>query len=111
MPNHNLYQQARDVLYIFQNSLLEQDLERWIDLFDEAIVFEFPYAPENFPQKLEGKAEIRNHIEELPNLLQFIGSPPRICMLINLIQPLLPSIVVKVLLLKQGNHISKHIFL
>ncbi len=70
MPNHIFYQQASEILNTFQNSLLEQDIERWLDLFEEDAVFEFPYAPEDFPKRLAGKAEIRAHVEGLPNLLK-----------------------------------------
>lgn len=70
MPNYSFYQQASEILNAFHNSLLEQDLERWLGLFEEEAVFEFPYAPEDFPKRLTGKAEIRAHIEELPNLLK-----------------------------------------
>ncbi|WP_438027204.1 nuclear transport factor 2 family protein [Sorangium sp. So ce233] len=45
-------------------ALIGRDLERWLDLFADDAVVEFPYAPAlGAPAVLEGKAAIRRHFE------------------------------------------------
>ncbi|KJD40495.1 hypothetical protein QD46_07515 [Paenibacillus polymyxa] len=66
--------QATEILKVFQSSLVTQDLERWLTLFREEAVVEFPYAPEGYTQRLVGIEEIRNYIYELfkqMNILSF----------------------------------------
>jgi len=62
--------EARFIYERFTKSLVEQDLEQWIELFDENVVFEFPYAPKGFTQRLEGKSALYAYIKELPGKLQ-----------------------------------------
>ena len=40
------------------------------DLFTEDVVFEFPYAPEGFPQRLDGIASLAEHLKRLGPLLE-----------------------------------------
>lgn len=68
-----LEDQATEFLKVFQSSLVKQDLERWLTLFSEDAVVEFPYAPAGYTQKLIGIEEIRNYIYELFKLVRILS--------------------------------------
>lgn len=40
------------------------------DLFTEDIVFEFPYAPEGFPRRLDGLTALKGHLARLDPILE-----------------------------------------
>lgn len=40
-----------DVMEQFLQSILEKDMEKWIQLWDQGAVFEHPYAPPGFSEK------------------------------------------------------------
>jgi ketosteroid isomerase-like protein len=42
-----------------------------VGLFTQDVVFEFPYAPEGLPKRLEGTAALAAHLERLSPLLSF----------------------------------------
>jgi len=50
---------------------LTTDARSLFDLLSEAIIFEFPYAPEGFVQRLTGKIAIRDHMQNLSQWLHF----------------------------------------
>lgn len=41
------------------------------DLFADNVIFEFPYAPDGLPKRLEGAAALAAHLERLGPLLTF----------------------------------------
>lgn len=43
----------------------------FFDLFAEDLVFEFPYAPEGLPKRLDGRDQLAAHLARLGPLLQF----------------------------------------
>ncbi|HML88043.1 MAG TPA: nuclear transport factor 2 family protein [Methylomusa anaerophila] len=57
---------SREVFSKFCKSILEKDMSQFIELFDDNALFEFPYAPKGFTQKLEGKAAIYEYIKDFP---------------------------------------------
>ncbi|MFD1134698.1 nuclear transport factor 2 family protein [Paenibacillus urinalis] len=61
--------EAAEILDTFHNSIITQDFESWLELFSEDAIFEFPYAPEGYINRLVGIPEIRNYIYELPKLM------------------------------------------
>ncbi|MBU8538861.1 nuclear transport factor 2 family protein [Falsiroseomonas tokyonensis] len=42
-----------------------------LGLFTHDVIFEFPYAPDGLPKRLEGKAALAAHLERLGPLLTF----------------------------------------
>ncbi len=55
---------------LFRHSLdllLAKDIDGWIALSDEHVVVEFPYAPQGFPGKLEGRAALAEHMRGYPD--------------------------------------------
>lgn len=42
-----------------------------LDMFTEDVLFEFPYAPDGLPDRLEGTAALAAHLERLGPLLSF----------------------------------------
>ncbi|KMO99030.1 nuclear transport factor 2 family protein [Streptomyces roseus] len=47
--------------------LLEKDIPGWVELWDEGGVLEFPFAPEGWPGKLEGKAAVGAYMRHYPD--------------------------------------------
>ncbi|MFJ3173202.1 nuclear transport factor 2 family protein [Streptomyces roseus] len=47
--------------------LLEKDIPGWVELWDEDGVLEFPFAPEGWPAKLEGKAAVGAYMRHYPD--------------------------------------------
>ncbi|MDO3676204.1 nuclear transport factor 2 family protein [Paenibacillus ehimensis] len=54
----------------FMKSMVEKDMDRWIELFDDNVVFEFPYAPDGYTRKLEGKSALYQYVKELPGIIE-----------------------------------------
>jgi ketosteroid isomerase-like protein len=42
-----------------------------LDMFAEDVIFEFPYAPEGLPQRLDGVAALEAHLQKLGPLIDF----------------------------------------
>jgi ketosteroid isomerase-like protein len=61
---------AQKIFHEFTESVLTHDAARFAELFDEQAVFEYPFAPAGYPQKLEGKETIREYIEKFPDLIR-----------------------------------------
>lgn len=64
-----------DVLNRFFQTLIDKDLEAWHDLWADDAVNEFPFAPPNYPTRLEGKAAIREYMKDFPNNIDVLGVP------------------------------------
>ncbi|MDI1480206.1 nuclear transport factor 2 family protein [Polyangium sp. y55x31] len=47
-------------------ALISKDIQRWLELFADDAVVEFPYAPAGFPARLEGKAAIDAYFRPTP---------------------------------------------
>ncbi|MFJ3922934.1 nuclear transport factor 2 family protein [Streptomyces sp. NPDC090022] len=47
--------------------LVEKDIPGWVDLWDEDGVLEFPFAPEGWPARLEGKAAVGAYMSHYPD--------------------------------------------
>ncbi|WP_326574277.1 nuclear transport factor 2 family protein [Streptomyces sp. NBC_00481] len=47
--------------------LLDKDIEGWVELCDENVKVEFPYAPEGFPSQLDGRASIAEFMRGYPD--------------------------------------------
>ena len=52
-------------------ALLSGNAEGFVDMWAEDGSIEFPYAPPGFPQRLDGKAAIREHLRKFPEMLHF----------------------------------------
>lgn len=62
---------AQEIFNKFCKSLLEKNMNQFIELFDDNVLFEFPYAPKGFTQKLEGKAALYEYIKDFPQRFDF----------------------------------------
>nr|WGD87174.1 nuclear transport factor 2 family protein [Bacillus subtilis] len=62
----NEFEKACETLRKFMAYMLEKDMKSWMELWDENAVFEFPYAPEGSPKRIEGKAAIYDYIKDYP---------------------------------------------
>ncbi|KAA0127336.1 nuclear transport factor 2 family protein [Chryseobacterium sp. SN22] len=41
-------------------------IDKWVDLFDENGILEFPYGPADFPGLVKGKAELYEYMQNFP---------------------------------------------
>ncbi|UZT99198.1 nuclear transport factor 2 family protein [Chryseobacterium fluminis] len=41
-------------------------IEKWVDLFSEEGVLEFPYGPADFPKLVQGKTELYDYMKNFP---------------------------------------------
>ncbi|CAA7196091.1 nuclear transport factor 2 family protein [Chryseobacterium potabilaquae] len=42
------------------------EINKWVDLFDENGILEFPYGPSDFPNLVKGKSELFNYMVNFP---------------------------------------------
>ncbi|GHG90933.1 nuclear transport factor 2 family protein [Streptomyces lanatus] len=47
--------------------LLDKDIPGWVGLWDDDGVFEFPFAPDGWPKRLEGKAAVLDYMRDYPD--------------------------------------------
>ncbi|WP_033818526.1 nuclear transport factor 2 family protein [Kitasatospora sp. MBT63] len=47
--------------------LLDKDIPAWVELWHEDGVLEFPFAPEGWPSRLEGKAAVGAYMRDYPD--------------------------------------------
>ncbi|MEU9129343.1 nuclear transport factor 2 family protein [Kitasatospora sp. NPDC048540] len=47
--------------------LLDKDVPAWVELWHEDGVLEFPFAPEGWPSRLEGKAAVGAYMRDYPD--------------------------------------------
>ncbi|MDT0484700.1 MULTISPECIES: nuclear transport factor 2 family protein [Streptomyces] len=55
--------------------LLDKDIAAWMDLWDDNGVFEFPFAPDAWPKRLEGKAAIADYMRGYPDHIDLHDFP------------------------------------
>lgn len=61
---------APEAMQQFFDLLLQGEIDLWVELMHEDIVFEFPYAPPGLPPQITGKSAMRAHITTLLTQLQ-----------------------------------------
>ncbi|QHC23274.1 nuclear transport factor 2 family protein [Streptomyces sp. GS7] len=55
--------------------LLDKDIPAWVDLWDENGIFEFPFAPEGWPKRLQGKADVAEYMRGYPDRIDLHDFP------------------------------------
>ncbi|WP_327064528.1 nuclear transport factor 2 family protein [Kitasatospora sp. NBC_01250] len=55
--------------------LLQKDISAWVDLWDDDGVLEFPFAPEGWPPRLEGKAAVAAYMRHYPDHIDLHDFP------------------------------------
>ncbi|MEW1913981.1 nuclear transport factor 2 family protein [Kitasatospora sp. NPDC085895] len=55
--------------------LLDKDIPAWVDLWHEDGVLEFPFAPEGWPRRLDGKAAIGDYMRRYPDHIDLCDFP------------------------------------
>ncbi|MFI8188118.1 nuclear transport factor 2 family protein [Streptomyces sp. NPDC085946] len=55
--------------------LLDGDIPAWVDLWDDEGVFEFPFAPAGWPERLEGKAAVAAYMRAYPDHIELHEIP------------------------------------
>ncbi|WP_435923912.1 nuclear transport factor 2 family protein [Paenibacillus sp. DYY-L-2] len=70
------YEQAEQLIQLFADRYIRKDYAAFLDLFADDIVFEFPYAQEPNPKRLNGKAALRQYLEKLEKALDITSFTP-----------------------------------
>jgi uncharacterized protein len=63
---------------LFRDSLrlmLEKNTSAWVDLWSADGVMEFPFAPDGWPQRLEGRDAIADYIRDYPDHIDLHDIP------------------------------------
>ncbi|GGZ15092.1 nuclear transport factor 2 family protein [Streptomyces poonensis] len=55
--------------------LLEKDIDAWLGLWAEDGVMEFPFAPEGWPRRLEGRAAVAAYMRDYPDHIDLHDFP------------------------------------
>ncbi|WP_328376908.1 nuclear transport factor 2 family protein [Streptomyces sp. NBC_00440] len=55
--------------------LLDKDIDGWVGLWDENGIFEFPFAPDGWPKRLEGKAAVADYMRGYPDHIDLHDFP------------------------------------
>lgn len=55
--------------------LLDKNMEGWLDTFADDAVFELPFAPADYPRKLEGRAAIAEYVKDYTKHIDLTGFP------------------------------------
>jgi hypothetical protein len=55
--------------------LLDKNIPAWVGLWDADGVFEFPFAPDGWPQRLEGKAAVAEYMRGYPDHIDLHDFP------------------------------------
>ncbi|MFB0631360.1 nuclear transport factor 2 family protein [Streptomyces sp. AB3(2024)] len=55
--------------------LLEKDISGWVGLWDEGGVMEFPFAPEGWPVRLEGRQAVADYMRDYPDHIDLHDFP------------------------------------
>lgn len=55
--------------------LLDKDIPGWVDLWDEEGVLEFPFAPEGWPRRLQGRAAVAEYMRGYPDHIDLHDFP------------------------------------
>ncbi|MFJ8433851.1 nuclear transport factor 2 family protein [Kitasatospora sp. NPDC094019] len=55
--------------------LLRKDIPGWVELWDEDGVQEFPFAPEGWPGRLEGKSSVAEYMRHYPDHVDLHAFP------------------------------------
>lgn len=65
------HEQATQMMSTFSRAMLTEDIDLFLSLFSSNIVFEFPYAPEEYAKQLDGIDTLRQHLESLKGMIAF----------------------------------------
>ncbi|MFJ3908802.1 hypothetical protein EDE04_6347 [Streptomyces sp. 2132.2] len=55
--------------------LLQKDIPAWMDLWDDNGVLEFPFAPDGWPERLEGKTAVGDYMRHYPDHIDLHDFP------------------------------------
>ena len=65
----NNTQTAVQLLRKSLDRFLAKDMKGWIELCDENVVAEFPFAPEGSPARIEGRAALYEYLRNYPSVI------------------------------------------
>jgi len=64
------YEQAEQLIQLFADRYIRKDYAAFFNLFTDDVVFEFPYAQEPNPKRLDGKAALQQYLENLGKMIE-----------------------------------------
>lgn len=73
MTDDEIRQANLAVIQRYRELLFAQRFDEWIELWADDGICEFPFAPEDGPKRLEGKAEILDYMTRFPSRFSIEG--------------------------------------
>lgn len=76
--NHRVVPDLSVVLQLHRDQLrhlLAKDMDAWANTFAEHAVFELPFAPAGYPQRLEGRSAIHDYVKDYATHIDLQGFP------------------------------------
>ena len=67
--------QPADLYHHSLRLLLDKDIAAWVALWDDDGVLEFPFAPEGWPKRLEGKTAVHDYMRDYPDHIDLHDFP------------------------------------
>lgn len=55
--------------------LLDKGMDAWVALCDEQVIFEFPFAPDGYPKRLEGRPALAAYLKDYPDHIDLQAFP------------------------------------
>lgn len=62
---------AQEAMTQFLELVVQADIPRWLALWSDDAVFEYPFAPPGYPSEVRGKEAISNHFKDFPDFIRF----------------------------------------
>jgi len=62
---------AREAMTQFLELMVQGDVARWLSLWSDDAVFEYPFAPPGYPPEVRGIEAITKHFQSFPEFVRF----------------------------------------
>ena len=62
-------EQAEQIMQLFTGCFIRKEYDAMLDLFDQAVIFEFPFISKQHPKQIEGREALQQHLEMLETML------------------------------------------
>ncbi len=62
---------AKDAMTKFEELLLKGDIPKWLELFTDDAVLEYPFPPPGYPQQVIGRAALTGRFKDFAQMIEF----------------------------------------
>ena len=72
--NETRLQEAQTLVQRYVQTIVEKDIDGWMNLWDDNCVLELPFAPKGRPNRVEGKADLSTYIQGVVKNLEVVNT-------------------------------------